>query len=165
MVAVKFWWKRKTFLYAKSLNFGMVAVKFWWKRNTLLYVKSLNFSMVTVKFRWKRETFLYAKSLNFVMVAVKFWWRRITLTPLISTGFLKYPLELKKNFSENWKRNYLVYNWIFIPVGNECWNGNFKKPVYQNWIVQPKIKNTPNNSKFILPTQKVHQASIVHASD
>ena len=69
--SLKFWWKRNTLLYLKSLNFGMVAVKFWWKRNTLLYVKSLNFGMVAVKFWWKRKTFLYAKSLNFGMVTVK----------------------------------------------------------------------------------------------
>ena len=25
---------------------------------------------------------------------------------MISTGFLKYPLELKKNFSENWKKKF-----------------------------------------------------------
>ena len=44
---------------------------------------------------------------------------------LISTSFLKYPLELKKKFQ-------LVYNWIFILVWNECRNGNFKKPVEIN---------------------------------
>ena len=61
---------------------------------------------------------------------------------MISTGCLKYSLELKKkfsenlelkkNFSENWKKNQLVYNWIFIPVWNECRNGYFKKPVEIN---------------------------------
>ena len=37
-------------------------------------------------------------------------------------------------FSSHW--NFFsvqtLYNWIFIPVWNECWNGYFKKPVEIN---------------------------------
>ena len=47
-------------------------------------------------------------------------------------NFLSYNLELGKNFSEYWKKNQLVHNWIFIPVQNECRNGNLKKPVEIN---------------------------------
>ena len=46
-----------------------------------------------------------------------------------------YNLELNKNFSDHWKKNQLVYteflfqlvyNWILIPVWNECQNEYFK---------------------------------------
>ena len=41
------------------------------------------------------------------------------------------------------KKIQLVYNWIFIPVWNECWNGNFKKPVEIN---RGLVSNNSNNS-------------------
>ena len=38
---------------------------------------------------------------------------------LISTGFLKYPLELKKNFSYNWKKNSVSLYWNVFSVLTE----------------------------------------------
>ena len=38
---------------------------------------------------------------------------------LISTVFLKYPLELKKSFSENWKENSVSSYWNFFSVITE----------------------------------------------
>ena len=51
----------------------------------------------------------------------------------MSANFISVLTEIFFQFlTLNWKKIQLVHNWIFIPVWNECWNGNFKKPVEIN---------------------------------
>ena len=62
--------------------------------------------------------------------SVGLFWNLVSV--LTEYFFFSSNLELKKNSVRTEIKFQLVYNWIFIPVWNECRNEYFKKPVEIN---------------------------------